>query len=145
VYWLEFVDYNKDFNMPIFLEGNDKNKIQRLTDKIISGEFDDNDIDILLSGLRDYSKKDSLFRELAHFHAHPKIRDKGKFKEYFISYAQQIEFIWQYRIRKKNVDLYNPFPKYVLDLIYYYINKIDKTLLQKKYNIVPHKLKKRNK
>jgi hypothetical protein len=141
-YWLEFVEYSKDLNMSIFLEGNDKNKIQRLTDKIISGKFDDNDIDILLSGLRDYSKKDSLFRELAHFHAHPKIRDKGKFKEYFISYGQQVKFIWQYRLHGEKINLYNSFQKYILDLIYYYINKIDKTLLQEKYNIVPHKLKK---
>jgi hypothetical protein len=128
--------------LSIFLEGNDKNKIQRLIDKIISGKFDDNDIDVLLSGLRDYSKKDSLFRELAHFHAHPQIRDQGKFKEYFISYIQQVKFIWQYRFRGEKIDLYNPFPKYILDLLYEYINKIDKTLLQKKYNIVPHKLKK---
>jgi hypothetical protein len=126
--------------MTTILEGNDKNKIQRLIDKIISGKFDDTDIDALLYGLRDYSKKDSLFREFAHFIHHE--RDQGKFVDYFISYSQQVKFVWKYRFLGEKIDLYNPFPEYILDLLYESIGKIDRTLLQKKYNIVPHKLKK---
>jgi hypothetical protein len=123
------------------IEGNDKAKIERIIERIMSGKFDDIDIDALLFELRDYSKKDSLFRELAHFIAHPE-KDQGKIRDYIISYSQQVKFIWEYRIRRKELDLYKPFPLYILKLLYEAINKIDPMLLQTKFNITPRKLKK---
>jgi hypothetical protein len=125
-------------NLP---EGNEKSVITRLVNKIVSGDFEDLTVRELLFELRDYSDKKSLFRELAHFIAHPE-RDQGKFVEYIISYSQEIKFIWEFMYHKKPFDLHKPFPIYILDCIYKKIDKIDKTELQNKFNFTPHKLKK---
>jgi hypothetical protein len=103
-------------NLP---EGYNKSVITRLTNKIISGDFNDLDVRELLIELRDYSEKNSLFRELAHFLAHPaEGRKQGKFVDYIISYSHEVKAIWEYSINKKQFNLYKPFPKYILDCIY---------------------------
>ena len=124
-----------------FLEANEKSVITRLVNKITSGDFEDLHVRQLLMELRDYSDKNSLFRELAHFIAHPG-RDQGKFVEYIISYSQEIKFIWEYRMNTKQLDLYKSFPKYIMDCIYSKINKIDRMVLQNNFNFTPNKLKK---
>ena len=127
-------------NLP---EGYKKSVIIRLTNKIISGDFNDLDVRELLIELRDYSDKNSLFRELAHFLAHPaEGRKQGKFVDYIISYSQEVKFFWEYRMYKKQLDLYKPFSKYILDCIYNKLSTIDRMELQMKFNFVPHKLKK---
>jgi len=124
-------------------EGYNKSVITRLTNKIMSGDFNDLNVRELLIELRDYSDKNSLFRELAHFLAHPtEGRKQGKFVDYIISYSKEVKFVWEYRLYKKQFDLYKPFPKYILNCIYNKINTIDKMKLQNKFNMTPHKLKK---
>lgn len=122
-------------------EGNDRSVIIRLINKIISGDFEDYHVRDLLTELRDFSDKNSLFNELANFLAHKaKGRNQGKIFDYINSYSQEIKFIWE--CQKNNFDLYRPFPKYILDCIYNKINTINKMELQKKFNITPYKLKK---
>jgi hypothetical protein len=138
---------DKDFFLGIILfmenipEGNARYVIQRLVDKIISGIFDDIDIRALLFELRGYSNKDTLFRELAHFIAHPGSRDQGKFRDYIISYSKHVKFVWDYRIKGNSFNYFQPFPLYVLECIFDVINSIDKTWLQNNFNIVPRELK----
>ncbi|WP_461256543.1 hypothetical protein [Treponema sp. R80B11-R83G3] len=127
-------------NLP---EGYSKSVITRLTNMIISGDFNDLNIRELLIELREYSDNNSIFRELAHFIAHHKEgRKQGKFVDYIISYSQEVKFIWEYQINNKKFDLYKPFPKYILDIIYNKLNKIDRMELERKFNLTLHKIKK---
>jgi hypothetical protein len=127
--------------MKILPEGYKKSVITRLINKIVSGDFDDLNVRELLIELRDYSDKNSLLRELAHFIAHQKEgRDIGKFVDFIISYSKEIKFIWE--CQKNQFDLYKPFSRDILECIYNKINKIDRMVLQEKFNITSHKLKK---
>jgi hypothetical protein len=121
------------------LEGNDKAKVQRIVSEIINGKFDDISIDALLFELRDYSQKESLFREIAHFIAHPE-REKGEFRDFILNYSKKIKFVWDYRFRGKKLDINTVLPLYVLDLLYNEIKIIDDLIFQNKYNITKQQL-----
>jgi hypothetical protein len=120
------------------LEGNDKAKVQRIVSEIINGNFSDISIDALLFELRDYSQKDSIFREIAHFIAHPE-RDKGKFRDFIMDYSQKVKFVWDYRVCGKKLDINAALPLYVFDLLFKEIKVINLNL-QNKYNITQHQL-----
>ena len=124
--------------MQNILEGNDKSVIQGLVNTIISGEFEQIHVREIFNELRDYSEKDSWFKEIANFIAHPE-RDKGKIKEYMISYSREINFAFSYL---NTFDIFVPFPFYVLELIYDKINMIDRIILHNKLIITHSKLKK---
>jgi len=127
--------------MATTLVGNNKHVSQRLVDRITSGNFDDIDVRSLLFELREYSNDDSMFRELAHFIAHPD-RNKGKFADYLISYSKKIKYFYEYNYNNKNIDLYKPFPYYIIECIINTIDHIDKTVLQKRFNSTSKILKK---
>lgn len=54
-----------------------KYRVSIIIDKIIDKSFDENDVRNLLLEIRDYLPKDSIIRDIAHFVAHPKTRDRG--------------------------------------------------------------------
>jgi hypothetical protein len=120
------------------LEGNDRSKVQRTVSDIVAGNFDDRFIDVLFFNLRNYSKKDSLFREIAHFIAHPE-REIGKFRDFILAYSKKVKFIWDFKVNKK-YDIHAIFPMYALDLLCQEIKLISNEILQKKYNMTQQQL-----
>ena len=73
--------------MKNILEGNDKSVVQELVDTIITGEFEQIHVREIFNELRDFSEKDSWFKEIAHFMAHHK-REQGKIQKHMISYSR---------------------------------------------------------
>ena len=127
--------------MAKIIEGNDKSKVLRLLERIYAEKFEAIDVHALFFELREYSREHSLFRELAHFIAHPE-RNKGKFVDYFISYSEQVRFVWNYRINGETLNIFEPFPEYISNLLYNRVSKINKDKLQRNFNYTPSKLKK---
>ena len=58
-----------------------KYRLSKTIDKISDNTFDESDIRTLLIEIRDYLPRTSVIRDLAHFIAHPKNKDRGFFHQ----------------------------------------------------------------
>lgn len=120
-----------------------RSKVQKAIEKIESGTFDEFTIDSLFSGLRQYSEKSTLFRELADFIAHPDERNEGIVNESLEAFYLSIRFFTEYASTKTKLNLSTPFPAYIVKLMKYQIDKCDTNDLKNKFNVTRDKLKAR--
>lgn len=113
----------------------EKRKAQKLVDKIEHQEFDENDIDGLLLRLRDNAGKYGVFREVAHIAAHSGKRHAGLVRDNLRRFYLSMTHFQEYVSPKKTLDLSQPFPSYVWELMKYEIEKCDESDLRTKFRV----------
>jgi hypothetical protein len=125
------------------MKGIEKNKAQKLIDKIQCGQFDENDIDNLLMRLRAYSSGFPIFREIADFVAHNDQRDRGVINQSLETMYLRMKFFLEYNSPKKSLDLSKPFPSWIKRLMKYQVDKCNEKDLIQKFNVRKERLKSR--
>lgn len=117
-------------------------KCQKIVEAIQSGSFDENDIDNLLIKLRDYSRGNNLFNEVAHFVAHSKDRDRGINHKALEAYYLRMKFYAEYQMdNTPQLNLFQPSPAYIKKLMHYQIENSDGKGLYKKFGTTKKGLK----
>ena len=99
--------------------------IERDLGRILSGEFDKNIVRSLLMYLREFRNGNDTFMEFADFTAH-RLRDKGiirKRLDYFVCWTKYF-YEYEFSDKKKTLNLFVNFPKYILDLAKIVINNL---------------------
>ena len=119
----------------------EKEKAQKLINKIQSGHFDENDVDNLFMKLREYSQGFSVFREIADFVAHPKERNKGIINKSLEGFYLSIKFFILYNSANQKLNIFKDFPLWIKDLMLYQVDKCDEKILIEKYNVRKIRLK----
>lgn len=120
-----------------------KVKVQRVLDKILSEDFNDNDIDSLFMYLREYSDGYPIFREVANFLAHSELRDRGATHQFLGDFCFSQMYHAAYGLTGKAVEIRKPFPKWVKDHMERQVDKCKPNELWQKFNIKPKELKTR--
>lgn len=88
-------------------------KINQLIRSIQSGQFNENDIDLLLIKLRLYAREKKVFREIADFIAHADSRNKGVSCESMTGFSDAMRYFVEYVGPKQALDISKPFPVYI--------------------------------
>ncbi len=120
-----------------------RTKVQKAISKIESGEFDELVVDNLLGGLRQYSGKNLIFRELADFVAHSDERDEGVIYNSLEAFYLSIKYFTEFTSPEKSLNVSQPFPKYIIKLMKYQIDKCKNEDLKEKFNVTKERLKSR--
>ncbi|MDO7439133.1 hypothetical protein Q5X54_02295 [Acinetobacter baumannii] len=119
----------------------EKGKVQKIVDKIQSGNFDENDIDNIFMKLRAYSTNFNVFREISDFVAHNDERDRGLVNQALEHMYLSIRFFLEYQgENKKSLDISAPFPSWIIKLIKYQIEKVNESELKTKFNVTKSRL-----
>ena len=114
--------------LPKAIEIKAKEAVQRIE----QGNFSEDDIELLLIRLREYSDTKCIFRELAHFIAHPK-RDSGlTFLSLYRVYCRMRAY-GEFQYLKKQIDLSKPIEKWFYDFILFQLDELESHILKKKY------------
>lgn len=125
------------------ISGNERVKVQRSVLDISKGEFDERDVDHVLMALRAHSGKYEIFKEVSHFVAHNDIRDKGittnSLEAFYLSFKYFSEFV----TLKKPLNIEGPFPRYIITLMKYQIDKCKEDDLRNRFNVTKNRLKSR--
>ncbi|MEA5458440.1 hypothetical protein VB796_05290 [Arcicella sp. LKC2W] len=109
-------------------------KLHKIIDKIQNGKIEEDDIELVLIRLREHSPKDSIFREIAHFIAHPN-RDSGKtFDSLYNVYCRMCAYM-KYQHNKAQLDISKPLEKWEYDFIINQIAICDSTKLKSEINL----------
>jgi hypothetical protein len=108
----------------------ERTKIDQLLARIVSGNFDANDVDGLLIKLRPYAGQRKVFREIADFVAHADARHKGVATDSMIAFSDRFRFFIQYNATGKVLDLAKPFPAYLFRLFLSQARQADKSRLK---------------
>lgn len=120
-----------------------KMKVQRALDKVLSGQFDENDANNLFMGLRPYCDRHRVFREIADFIAHNDVRNRGIIQESIERLFLTIKYFLAYEKRGITLNISNPFPIFVKRLMKLQVDLCKPAELRKKFNISPENLKSR--
>ena len=119
----------------------EKGKVQKIVDKIQSGNFDENDIDNIFMKLRAYSANFNVFREIADFVAHNDERDRGLVNQALEHMYLSIRFFLDYQgENKKSLDIGVPFPSWILKLMKYQVERANESDLKTKFNVTRSRL-----
>lgn len=121
----------------------EKNKAQKLVEKIQTNQFDENDIDSLFMRLRAYSKGKHIFREIADFVAHNDARDRGLANKSLETMYLRMKFFVEYNSPKKSLDISSKFPLWIKRLMLLQVDKFDEKSLKDKFNVSKQRLKNR--
>ncbi|HDY7526498.1 TPA: hypothetical protein RQJ54_004464 [Vibrio vulnificus] len=121
----------------------EKNKAQKLVEKIQANQFDENDIDSLFMRLRAYSKGKYVFREIADFVAHNDARDRGLANKSLKTMYLRMKFFLEYNSPKKFLDISSEFPLWIKRLMLLQVDKFDENNLKDKFNVSKERLKTR--
>lgn len=113
----------------------EKNKVQKIVEKIESGYFDENDVDNLFIKLRAYSTGFHLFKEVADFVAHNDQRDRGLACNSLRTIYLSVKFFVEYNSKDKMVDITSPFPIWIKDLMKLQVRKCNEAILKKEFNV----------
>jgi hypothetical protein len=120
-----------------------KVRVQRVLDEILSGAFNENDIDLLFIYLREYCNGYPRFREVANFVAHPELRNRGDTHQLIGNLCFTQMYHTAYGLTGKPVEIRKPFPKWVKDHMKRQVDKCKPNELWQKFNIKPKELKTR--
>lgn len=109
----------------------ERQKTLKTVNKIQSGNFDDDDVELLLIRLRAYSGSFKVFREAADFVAHNDLRNKGLINEALDAIGLALRFHMDYRQLKRQLNLGEKFPAYIKDLLLRLVDRFeDKELVE---------------
>ena len=119
----------------------EKAKTQKLVDRILGGDFDENDVDSLFMKLRAYSTGFPLFREVSDFVAHNDLRDRGIANQSLETMYLRMKFFVEYDSPKKPLDIISsPFPLWIKKLMKYQVYKCNEKELREKFNVTRDRL-----
>lgn len=102
----------------------EKVKIQKAVNKIQGGSFDENDLDLLLIKLRDLSNGFNVLKEISHFVAHNKQRDRGLIKDSVNANYYGLRYFVDFRFDGKMVNL-SMFPLYLKKFLHLQIDRVN--------------------
>ena len=109
-------------------------KAKEAIDRIEQGSFTEDDIELVLIRLREYSSGKSIFREISHFIAHHR-RDSGlTFISLYRVYCRMRAY-GEFQYHKKPLDLKSPIDKWFYDFVIFQLEEIESHNLKKKYGI----------
>lgn len=113
----------------------EKHKLEKILKKVESGQFDDNDIDSLFMRLRPYYKGFKKFKEISDFVAHNDERDRGILNQALEHRYLMIKYFIDYIYAKDSepLDMGKPFPAWVIKLLKYQTEFVDKQKFLKDY------------
>jgi len=116
-------------------------KAKKIIQRIEEGQFTENDIELLLIRLREFSGPKSIFREISHFIAHQK-RDSGlTFTSLYKVYCRMRAY-GEFQYHKKQLDLTAPIDKWFYDFVLFQLDEIESHVLKKKYGFSRKQAKK---
>ena len=118
----------------------DKLKIQKIISKIETSNFDENDVDNLFMKLRAFSNGNDVFREVADFVAHNDLRNEGIANKSLESLYLSFKFFNEYTSENKPLNISEPFPLYIKNLMIYQIDKCNEADLKLKFSETKQKL-----
>ena len=121
----------------------ERNKAQKLVERIQKNQFDENDIDSLFMKLRAYSKGKDIFREIADFVAHNDARDRGLASKSLETMYLRMKFFVEYNSPKKSLDITSEFPLWIKRLMILQVDKCNESELQDKFKVTKQRLKSR--
>ncbi|WP_421921177.1 hypothetical protein [Marinifilum sp.] len=121
----------------------ERQKTQKLINKIQEGNFDENDVDNLFMKLRAYSNGFKVFREISDFVAHNDIRDRGLTNQSLEGMYLSIKYFLEFTSNNKKLNLANPFPTWIKKLMIYQIEKSDELKLKESFKTSKERLKSR--
>lgn len=121
---------------------SEKTKTEDVIKRIQSGSFDALDVDSLFSKLREYAPRDSVFKEIAHYLAHNREREQGLTRQALYSFQLNLQFITEYLLPKKQLDIYN-LPLWIKELMIFQTYKADEKSFREKYNMSADRIRKR--
>jgi hypothetical protein len=107
-------------------------KAKEAIGRIEKGLFTEDDLELVLIRLREYSDGKSIFREISHFIAHHK-RDSGlTFASLYRVYCRMRAY-GEFQYHKKPLDLTSPIDKWFYDFVLFQLDEIESHILKKKY------------
>lgn len=123
------------------MKESEKAKAQKALDRILSGCFDENDVETLFMKLREYSSGHRVFQEVAHFVAHNNIRDRGILHQALERFCFHFKFLLEFAWPKRKPDWLRGFPLYIKRLIILQIDECKPESLWQKFQLTPKQLK----
>ncbi|MCE5994901.1 hypothetical protein LVV80_23185 [Pseudomonas sp. KCA11] len=114
--------------MPLPLK--DLVKLNQIVNRIESGAFDANDVEILLMRLRPYADTNQVFLEISNFVAHPDARDRGLAQATITSFTDSMRYFLDYSYKDNQLIIGEPFPIYVYRLLISQARLVDEDRLR---------------
>lgn len=121
----------------------ERQKTQKIINKIQTGSFDENDVDNLYMKLRAYSKGFKVFREISDFVAHNDARDRGLTNQSLEGMYLSMKYFLEFNSSNKKLNLAKPFPTWIKKLMIYQIDKTDELKLKNRFKVNKERLKAR--
>lgn len=115
-------------------------KAQKLVNRILSNEFDENDVDSLFMKMRAYSAGFPIFREVSDFVAHNDLRDRGIANQSLETMYLRMKYFFEYNSPERTLDISQPFPLWIKRLMKYQVYKCDEKQLREKFNVTRERL-----
>lgn len=109
----------------------ERQKTLKTVNKIQSGYFDDDDVELLLIRLRAYSGSFKVFKEAGNFVAHNDLRSKGLINEALDAIGLALRFYMDYPRLNRQLNLGEKFPAYIKSLLLRLVDRFeDKELVE---------------
>lgn len=116
-------------------------KVQKVLEKIQSGDYDEVVVDSLFTLLRPYCRGNRAFREIADFVAHNDARNCGLAIECVERCYLSHRYFTEYLSDGARVDLHQPFPSWIKRLLKYQIDSTGDELLRVEFKSSTERLK----
>ncbi|MBD1856663.1 MULTISPECIES: hypothetical protein [Leptolyngbya] len=123
------------------IQGNEKVKIQKTINDIVTEQFDARTIDHLFMGLRAFSGNYTIFREIADYIAHNDLRNQGITYCSLEAFYLSQKYLMEYTLSSLGLDITIPFPSYIKKLMKYQVDKCDEQQLRNRFNATKGGLK----
>lgn len=106
----------------------EKHKLDKILEKVDSGQFDENDIDNLFIKLRPYYRGFRKFKEISDFVAHNDERDRGLLNQTLEHWYLMIKYYVDYVYEKdaETLNIGKPFPSWIIKLVKFQAKNVDK-------------------
>ena len=105
------------------MKAGERQKAQKIINRIERGDFDANDVDNLFMRMRAHCHGKKVFREIADFVAHNDRRTRGVTADSLEAFYLTFRFFVEYIAPKNPLDVWSPFPLYVKKLMKYQVLK----------------------
>jgi hypothetical protein len=113
----------------------EKLKTQRTIDRIQRGDFNDEDVEVVILRLREYSRSFQVFREVANFVAHNDVRDQGITNKSLDAFYLAFKYGMDYIGSEKKLDITKRFPSYVMYLLVHQLRSCSNASLREHLNM----------
>ena len=111
------------------MKTGERKKLEKVLQRIQSSSFDEIDVDVLFSKLRDYAPENSTLREVGHYLAHNRNRNQGITTKELNSFWLTLRFYVEYYQKKQPIDVYN-LPLWIKEFILLQTDRLDQKMLK---------------